>query len=200
MITERAPLRRIVTGHDAHGRSIIDLDSDAPHSWSSDTVPGFGASVAWSTPAGPIDNAVPRDAASADADIPTFPPPGGTILRVADFPPDEAYPVKAASVVFDEIDGEEARQKPADGQAPRHFWFHRTDSLDYAVVLDGEIVLMLDEGETLLKAGDVVIQRATNHAWSNRSGRNCRMLFALLGSEPATPAQLGAVRAEATRP
>lgn len=102
MITERAPLRRIVTGHDAHGRSIIDLDSDAPHSWSSDTVQGFGASVAWATPAGPIDNATPRDAASADADIPTFPPPGGTILRVADFPPDEAYPVKAASVVFDE--------------------------------------------------------------------------------------------------
>lgn len=59
---------------------------------------------------------------------------------------------------------------------------------------------MLDEGETLLKAGDVVIQRATNHAWSNRSGRNCRMLFALLGTEPATPAQLGAVRTEAARP
>jgi len=48
------------------------------------------------------------------------------------------------------------------------------------VVLEGEIFAMLDQGESLMKAGDVLIQRATNHSWSNRSGENCRMLFVLL--------------------
>ena len=67
-----------------------------------------------------------------------------------------------------------------DKKQPRHFWFHKTESLDYAVVLEGEIVAMMDHGETVMRPGDVLVQRATNHSWSNRSGRNCRMLFVLL--------------------
>ena len=57
---------------------------------------------------------------------------------------------------------------------------HRTETLDYGIVLEGEIYLVLDDSETLLKPGDVVIQRGTNHAWSNRSDRVCRMAFILL--------------------
>ena len=57
---------------------------------------------------------------------------------------------------------------------------HRTESVDYAVVLEGEIIMLLDEEDVQLKAGDIVIQRGTNHAWSNRSGKPVRMLYILI--------------------
>jgi uncharacterized cupin superfamily protein len=57
---------------------------------------------------------------------------------------------------------------------------HRTETVDYGIVVSGEITLVLDKGEANLKAGDVVIQRGTNHAWANRSGKPCRMLFMLV--------------------
>ena len=60
---------------------------------------------------------------------------------------------------------------------------HRTQSIDYGIVLEGEITLILDEGETTVKAGDIVIQRGTNHGWANRSGRNCRIAFILIDAE-----------------
>ena len=66
------------------------------------------------------------------------------------------------------------------GRGGRHPLMHRTETLDYAVVLEGEITMLLDDSEVNLKAGDVVIQRGTNHAWANRSGKPCRMLFVLI--------------------
>ena len=64
-----------------------------------------------------------------------------------------------------------------------HPLMHRTETIDYGIVIAGEITLVLDRGKTLLKEGDVVIQRGTNHAWANRSGRPCRMLFILVDGE-----------------
>ena len=66
------------------------------------------------------------------------------------------------------------------GANQRHPYMHRTETVDYAVVLEGEVVLMLDDEEVHLKAGDVVIQRGTNHAWSNRSKSVVRMLYVLI--------------------
>lgn len=61
--------------------------------------------------------------------------------------------------------------------------WHRTDSIDYAIVLSGEIFMQLDEGEVFLKAGDVVIQRATNHNWANRGNKPCIIAFVLIATE-----------------
>ena len=61
-----------------------------------------------------------------------------------------------------------------------HPLMHRTETVDYGIVISGEMTLVLDKGERLLRAGDVVIQRGTNHAWANRSGKPCRMLFVLV--------------------
>ncbi|MEG1326124.1 MAG: cupin domain-containing protein, partial [Janthinobacterium sp.] len=69
-----------------------------------------------------------------------------------------------------------------DAHSP-HPLMHRTESIDYGVVIDGELTLVLDEGEVLLQAGSVVVQRGTNHAWANRSGRTCRMLFVLIAGQ-----------------
>jgi uncharacterized cupin superfamily protein len=60
---------------------------------------------------------------------------------------------------------------------------HRTETVDYGVVMEGEIVLVLDDSEVALKRGGVVIQRGTNHAWANRSDRVCRMLFVLVDGQ-----------------
>jgi quercetin dioxygenase-like cupin family protein len=66
---------------------------------------------------------------------------------------------------------------------------HRTNSLDYAIILSGEIYMLMDETETLLKAGDVVIQRGTNHAWSNRGTVPCQMIFVLVDGVTASGAE-----------
>ncbi|WP_211268677.1 cupin domain-containing protein [Actinoplanes subtropicus] len=131
-----------------------------------------------------------------------FPTPGQTVFRVADFPPDASYPKNAGDTIFDEIDGHEERVTSDDGADQKHFWFHRTDSLDYAIVLDGEITLIVDEGEVTLKAGDVAVQRATAHAWSNRTDRIARVAFVLIGTEPISPAEIAAQRtgAQASSP
>ena len=76
-------------------------------------------------------------------------------------------------MIFSEIDGHDEAEAGAEHSSAKHFWFHRTDSLDYAVVLEGEITLLVDEGEATMRAGDVAVQRATSHAWSNRTDRTC---------------------------
>lgn len=98
------------------------------------------------------------------------------MLRIVDFPPDESYDTEELARFLDE-------HGVRDNDNARHFWFHKTQSLDYAIVLEGEIFALMDEGETLMRPGDILIQRATNHSWSNRSGKPCRMAFVLLDLE-----------------
>lgn len=193
-MSRRTPVRRVVTGHDDTGRAIILFDEAAPNTFASQTVPGFGATVAWLTGGGRIDLVTDEDPASADSAIPSFPGPGETILRIADFPPDAAYPENASEAVFTEIGGEAEHEAAVGDSANKHFWFHRTDSLDYAVVLEGEITLIVDQGEATLRAGDVVIQRATSHAWSNRTNSGARVLFVLIGTQPQSAAEIAALR------
>ena len=190
----RLPVRRVVTGHDDAGRAIILSDGPAPNAFESDSIPGFGATVPWLTRAGEIDHVTDRDPATADAEIPSFPAAGETILRIADFPTDSSYPDEAASVIFTEIDGHGEAAAGNEHSGARHFWFHRTDSLDYAVVLEGEITLLVDDGEATVRPGDVVIQRATSHAWSNRTDSPARMLFVLIGTPPLSAEEIAVQR------
>jgi hypothetical protein len=162
------PVRRIVTGHDAAGRSIIVSDGPTPNVYAAPFGPSY-AQVPWAL--GPA-------AAPGDEPAPAghhFPPsaPGSTILRIIDFPPDDQVDVEKLHQVFDSYD---ARGKGDQ----RHFFFHKTESVDFAVCLEGEVYALLDEGETIMRPGDVLIQRATNHSWSNRSDKHCRMLFVLI--------------------
>lgn len=74
-----------------------------------------------------------------------------------------------------------------DAKPQRHPGFHRTDSVDYAIVLEGEVWALMEVGETLMRAGDVLVQRGTNHTWANRSDRPCRIAFVMIGAEPWQP-------------
>lgn len=161
-------IRRIVTGENAEGRSYFSSDDFAPNHFFAGYAPSFVQTV-WVTG---------ESAAEGDEPAPQghpfgFHSPKGSLLRFVDFPPDPTYdPEKLAEF----LDANDVRDK----NNPRHFWFHKTHSLDYAICIEGEIYAMLDEGETLMRPGDVLIQRATNHSWSNRSDKPCRMAFILL--------------------
>lgn len=165
---EVRPVRRIVTGKNHAGRSIIVSDGPVQNVVVADHSPLVGQ-VVWATGEGAVRGDEPAPAGHQFG----FHSEGGTILRIVDFPPDETYDLEKIHVFLDE-------NKVRDGGDARHFWFHKTQSLDYAIVLEGEIYAMMDEGETLMREGDVLIQRATNHSWSNRSGKNCRMAFVLI--------------------
>lgn len=164
-------VRRIVTGVNEAGHSIIESDGPAQNIVLPSHSP-MVSQVLWATGKG---------AASGDEPAPAdhvfgFHSEGGTILRIVDFPPDEACDMSKVLTFLEEND-------VRDREKPRHFWFHKTPSLDYAIVLEGEIYAMMDEGEALMRQGDVLIQRATNHSWSNRSSANCRMAFILIAVE-----------------
>ena len=113
------------------------------------------------------------------------PPPGGTRIRIVEFSPedDTAAPVspEEAQAQFAAMGAESASRH--SGADSRHAFMHRTETIDYGIVLEGELVLIMDEGETTVRAGDIVIQRGTNHGWANRSDAPCRICFVLIDGE-----------------
>jgi uncharacterized protein len=175
----RGRTRRIVTGTNTDGRSYFVEDGIAPHRFQSEHAPNI-AQVMWATDTMPaIVNG--EDPATADQFFTAAPAPNGTILRIVDFPPDTEYDAEAMAKFLATI-VPEGEHQPA---AARHFFFHTTHTLDYAIVLDGEIWALMDEGETLMRKGDVLIQRATSHSWSNRTTRDCKMAFVLIDGTTA---------------
>ena len=108
-----------------------------------------------------------------------MPPKHGTVFRIVDFPPDAQVKGADAAKLFAEFGASAAHVK--DG---RHAMMHKTATVDYALVLDGEVVAVMDVGEAMMQAGDVLIQRGTNHAWANRSDRPCRFAFILVDTAP----------------
>jgi len=168
-------VRRIVTAVNAAGRSYILSDTNMP---TADVAPGEPVRAGlWITESAPASNAGVKDPVP-DGVIPKIPPmdPGGTVLRIIDFTPDSAQQPDPH-----ELERRGARTSPE--RSAKHPGFHVTDTVDYALCLEGEIWAVLDEGETLMKAGDVMIQRGTYHAWSNRSGQPCRMAFVLIDAD-----------------
>ena len=137
---------------------------------------GLTSTLLWVTDESPADNSGSAD--SAERDIGVAPPPRGSIFRVVDFPPAaESGAVDNAAML------KEMGIAGAAHPDPRHATMHRTRSVDYAVVISGEIDMLLDDSEVHLEAGDVLVQRGTNHAWVNRGKESCRMAFVLIDAE-----------------
>ena len=173
-----SPVRRIVTGHDPEGRSVVQEDGPPPRSVTLGGESGTTFHELWSTSRAPA----PIDAASgepAEPGLSLLPPPNGTRIRILDIPPDDgtvaALPREAVRALFDAIGAGHAL-----AENPPHPLMHRTETIDYGIMLEGELVLILDEGETVVRAGDVIVQRGTSHAWANRSGRDARIAFVLV--------------------
>ena len=171
------PTRRVVTGHDAKGKAVVLIDGAAPNAKLRKAT-GLTSTLLWVTDRSPADNSGSADA--AEREIGVAPPPRGSIFRVVDFPPSVDFGVVDNAAMLREM-GIGAGQGDA-----RHAAMHRTKSIDYAVVISGEIDMLLDESEVHLKAGDVLVQQGTNHAWVNNGRETCRIAFILIDAqEPA---------------
>lgn len=169
------PIRRLVTGHLPDGRSTVLMDGAAPNVRQRQA--GNGSALLWVTGETPA-RAARDDRAAREIGVP--PPPRGTIFRIAEFPPGVGGEVRDNEALLRDfgIGADVLRGRP-----PRHPAIHRTRSLDYVVVLEGEIDLLLDDGDVRLKAGDVVVQQATNHAWINRGAQTCRLAMVFVDAE-----------------
>ena len=170
--------KRVVTGHDQQGQAIIASNGPTPNVFPLTAVPGTVFYELWSSTATPalLDNA----SDPSNKPLQLSPVPGGSVIRVVDIPPDSVQnQVSAddAAAVFAEIGEVHAGTGQRDS---KHKLMHRTETLDYGIVTEGEVWLVLDEEEVHLKRGDVVVQRGTNHAWSNRTEAMARMVFILL--------------------
>jgi mannose-6-phosphate isomerase-like protein (cupin superfamily) len=172
--------RRVVTGHNAQGKSIFITDAATPHVFQRS--PGSAIVMElWETHATPADNKGNDDAIARGFRLP--PPKNGSVFRIIEYPPDKER-LKALAAERAGPDDGSGWLQAADKGGARHLGFHKTSSIDYAIVLSGEIHALMDEGEVLLKAGDVLIQRGTNHAWSNRTDQPCYVAFVLIDAEP----------------
>ncbi|MBT9488738.1 MAG: cupin domain-containing protein [Rubrivivax sp.] len=185
------PIHRVVTGHDEQAKAIVTHNGPLPTVVEISAIPGTLFHEVWSTAASPapVDNGA--DPTLAPLRLP--PPALGTRIRFVDIPPDTpeflAQGATRMKAAFTQAGDENISTVQA--QSP-HPLMHRTESVDYGVVIEGELTLVLDHSEVLLKPGSVVVQRGTNHAWANRSGKPCRMLFVLVDGryEPGIAAAL----------
>ena len=171
-------VRRVLTGHDSAGRSTFLADGPAPNVKEMPHFPGLALTDLWETSGAPASNAGQADA--ADRPIKLEPPPGGTIVRIVEFPPDSTRPQGAdGSAGFKAIGASHAQDRHSSDPM-----MHKTSTVDYIIVLKGEIYAIMETGEKLLRAGDVLIQRGTNHSWSVRGTEPCIVAAVLVSAKP----------------
>jgi hypothetical protein len=175
MSEQAKPIRRIVVV-DENDRSKCIADGPSPDVRTDPARPGFSSTRIWVTDRTPARLKGVRE--SLDMPHTLEPPPGGSVCRVVTFPPDDSHQgkvgAKEVQAYFAAMGSPGASTYSA--KAP-HPYMQKTRTLDFCLVLEGEITLVLDTEEVHLEAGDTVVQRGTNHAWSNRSGRPCTIAF-----------------------
>jgi len=171
-------VRRVLTGHDSEGKSTFIADGLAPNIKEMASMPGLALTDLWETTGAPANNDGHADAASRPVKL--EPPKNGTILRIVEFPPDSQWRNRA--------DGKEAFKSIGAGHAQDRGsadpMMHRTSTVDYIIVLKGEIHAVMEQGETLLRAGDILVQRGTNHSWSVRGSEPCIVAAVLVNDKP----------------
>ena len=167
-------IRRVVTGLDDENHAVVLFDSRMP--LKSDS-PVLSSTNFWITDSTPP--AMSRED-PANRPIGVSPPDNGTKFRIVEFAPlDAATEAKLPP----EMIMKGVNHPPAKGIPVRHPMMHRTRTLDYAMILSGEIDMMLDDTSVHLKQGDVIVQQATNHGWVNHGSQPCRILFVLMDSK-----------------
>jgi hypothetical protein len=172
-------VRRVVTGHDKDGTALVVIDNAIEPVT---RAAGTASALLWVTDETPADISGSKDQADRTIGVP--PPMNGSILRIVDFPPVKGgIAVDNAAFTAEMGLGAQHRRK---GKYTDHPFMHRTKSIDYAIVLEGEIDMLLDDSAIHLKAGDILVQQGTNHAWVNNGSVTCRIAFVLIGAhEPA---------------
>ena len=171
-------VRRVLTGHDADGRSTIIADGHAPNVKEMGANSGLAITELWETNGTPASNEGQEDAGNRAVRL--EPPRNGTVFRIVEFPPDSQWQSRADARKWAEaIDADHVPDRSSSDPM-----MHQTSTLDYIIVLKGEIYAIVDSGETLLRAGDVFVQRGTNHSWSVRGSEPCIIGVVLVDAKP----------------
>ena len=174
-------IRRIVTGHDSQGRSNITFEGAATNILDIAGYEGARVTEIWVTEEMPVDNTGAADRGARP--IRHDPGPNGTIFRVVEIPPEREESAIDTAKAFESLG---STRKPGAEDSQRHATMHVTDSVDYLVVIAGEMHMLMEDGEVLLRQGDCIVQRGTKHAWVNRSGAPCLLAAVLVDAHPAT--------------
>jgi mannose-6-phosphate isomerase-like protein (cupin superfamily) len=194
---DRIAVRRIVTGHDAEGKAMVVSDGEPPNSYEL-SIKGTYFTEIWNTKETPasLDNG--RDPTLGHRRMAPY--PHGSAIRIVQIAPEqegqftgEAEQLRAH---FRELGSPDAATYRANSPHPL---MHRTESIDYGIVLEGEVTLILDDSSTILRPGDIVVQRGTNHAWSNRGSVPCRVAFVLIGGKYTDEIKEALARHESSR-
>jgi len=173
------PIRRIVTGEDKNGRAVFIEDGPSSAVKTVKARPGYRVTNIWRTGVSPSAINAPDEINDHKG---VLPPEHGTVIRVIDYPPEPNDPKELAEMQAATF----ASLYPDAGHTLRpgeHPGMHKTDTIDYALMLEGEITAILEGEEKIIKAGDILIQRGTNHAWANRSGKPARIAFILIDAK-----------------
>lgn len=174
-IAQASEIHRVVTTLDANNRSTTLADSRVTLNVSPS---GNGSANLWVTNSSPPGFSFTEDTGKPSG---FNPPDNGTVLRVVEFPPlKPGEEAKLPPGLMMKLVGDHA---PARGVPVSHPLMHRTRTVDYAIIMSGEIDMMLDDKTVHVKAGDVVVQQATNHAWLNHGTEPCRVIFVLMDSK-----------------
>ncbi len=172
-------VRRIVTGHNAQGQADVTFDGPATNVRELPGWPGLFVNEVWVTDESPADTAGAADRALRP--IQHDPAAHGTIFRIIEIPPEKGLQIDAAATFLALQSG----HPPTAEHKARHPGMHRTDTLDYVLVLSGQCTLVLDAADVELRQGDCIVQRATSHAWVNRSDAPCLLAVVLIdGKSP----------------
>jgi mannose-6-phosphate isomerase-like protein (cupin superfamily) len=170
------PVRRIVTIDDEDGQSVAIADGPSPDVRTDPARPGYASTRIWVTDRTPAHIHGMRE--TLDMPHAIEPPQGGSVCRVVTFPPDSSFrgrvTARDVEAFFRSMGSPGASTYTLDAPHP---YMQKTNTLDFCLVLEGEITLVLDTEEVALKAGDSVVQRGASHAWSNRSDRPCVVAF-----------------------
>lgn len=176
-------VRRFVTGLNETGQSNVTFDDVATNVLPITGWPGAFITEVWVTEEMPVDNGGTHDRGARP--IRHDPTPNGTIFRVVEIPPEKS--LKAAIDVDAAFAAMGSHNKPSTDDSSKHSSMHFTNSVDYLVVLSGEMHMLMEDGEVLLPTGSCIVQRGTKHAWVNRSDKPCVIAGILVDATPIRP-------------
>lgn len=171
-----ASIRRVVTGHDQGGKAVVLFDGPASNV-THRKIGGFVSTVLWAVDESPADVSGVTDRGARE--VPLAPPPNAAVFRVVEFPPATSERLRGPDMASEMGAGV---YNPDNVGSP-HPFMHRTRTIDYAVIMNGEIDLLLDDSTVHLEAGDVVVQQATNHAWVNSGTKSCCIAFIMIDAQ-----------------
>lgn len=173
----QSQFRRVITGHDAAGQAVVISDGPTPFVHES---PVQISADFFRTDVAPV-RVLAQTPETTEGPRRQLPTKGGTVLRINRFPPEPDFvknvTPEAARLAFAALGNEKASTW---GRGGRHPAMHRTETIDYGIVIEGEITMLLDHEDVVLRAGDVIVQCGTNHAWTNRSDKDAVVAFVLI--------------------